>query len=108
MQYINHQTHTLYSIEGKPAHWRDIPVTSDPPDQWATPIVEDGKHVGWDHQTERYNLDKIQELKTLLSSTDHKVLPDYELKKNETKSSIKEQRKEWRRELRKLLEDVTS
>ena len=48
MQYINHQTHTLYSIEGKPAHWRDIPVTSDPPDPWAKPVVKDGKHVGWE------------------------------------------------------------
>jgi len=46
MQYINHQTHTLYS--GDRAHWRDIPVTSAPPDQWATPVVEDGNHVGWE------------------------------------------------------------
>jgi len=55
-----------------------------------------------------YNEQRVQELKTLLTRTDHKVLPDYEPKKNETKSSIKEQRKQWRRELRKLLEDVTS
>ena len=48
MQYINHKTHALYSIEGKPAHWRDIPVASEPPDQWAKPIVEDGEHVGWE------------------------------------------------------------
>ena len=46
MQYINHQTHTLYS--GDRAHWRDIPVASDPPDEWAKPVVEDGKHVGWE------------------------------------------------------------
>jgi len=46
MQYINHETHTLYS--GDRAHWRDIPVISDPPDQWAKPVVEDGKHVGWE------------------------------------------------------------
>ena len=46
MQYIDHQTHTLYS--GDRAHWRDVPVTSEPPDQWATPVVEGGEHVGWE------------------------------------------------------------
>ena len=46
MQYIAHDTHTLYS--GDRAHWRDIPVASDPPGPWAKPIVEDGKHVGWE------------------------------------------------------------
>ena len=46
MQYIDHEGGGIYS--GFRAHWKDIPVTSDPPDQWAKPVVENGKHVGWE------------------------------------------------------------
>ena len=47
MQYIDHRTFETY-FGPAPVHWRDILVTSDPPDPWATPVVEDGKHVGWE------------------------------------------------------------
>lgn len=46
MQYINHETHSLYS--GARAHWRDIPVTSDQPSPHHRPVVEAGAHVAWE------------------------------------------------------------
>jgi hypothetical protein len=43
--FIAHETHEFYY--GDRADWRDIPVASAPPDQWAKPIIEGGEHTGW-------------------------------------------------------------
>ena len=48
---------------------------------------------------------KIAELKKLLASTDHKVLPDYEFKNGNTLESVKKQRQNWRKQLRSLLQN---
>lgn len=52
----------------------------------------------------RNNRNKIRELKNFLKNTDHKVLPDYEVKQQENIEEIKEERKIKRRELRQLIE----
>ena len=49
-------------------------------------------------QTEKEMLQRIAELKKLLSESDFKVLPDYD----KDVSAIKSQRQEWRDELRSL------
>jgi hypothetical protein len=49
-------------------------------------------------QTEKETLQRIAELKKLLSESDFKVLPDYD----KDVIAIKTQRQEWRNELRTL------
>jgi hypothetical protein len=49
-------------------------------------------------QTEKETLQRIAELKKLLSESDFKVLPDYD----KDVIAIKAQRQEWRNELRTL------
>jgi hypothetical protein len=43
---------------------------------------------------------RISKLQELLSKTDHKVLPDYD----QDSTKVKEQRQQWREEIRKLKE----
>jgi hypothetical protein len=47
------------------------------------------------------NAKRVEELKSLLASTDYKVLPDYD----RTDDAVIAQRQAWRDEIRVLLED---
>ncbi|TVR07015.1 MAG: hypothetical protein EA385_14100 [Salinarimonadaceae bacterium] len=54
MQYIDHDTIEVYAAT-RPAHWRDIPVTSEQPSPDHAPLLEDipeppyRQHVGWEY-----------------------------------------------------------
>ena len=64
MQYIGHANSDTYSGD-KPAHWRDVPVTSDPPGPDHVPVLEDisvppyKRHVGWEHQPQPVTTDDV-------------------------------------------------
>lgn len=48
---------------------------------------------------------RLQELQKKLDSTDHKTFSDYDSKENENVEEIKSKRREWRREMRALLDE---
>ncbi|MFO7901137.1 MAG: hypothetical protein R6U98_00615 [Pirellulaceae bacterium] len=74
--YISHKTKTLYS--GDKAHWRDVPVEIERPDQYHSPVLESTddkfgsmKHTGWEVTPEGLERKK-QDLRNELEAIDVK------------------------------------
>lgn len=89
--YKDPKTNELYAFESDGSQDEFIPkhlvaITDKEADEIRKPSPEQVKK------------DRVWELKTLLSDTDYKVLPDYD----KPDEKVIEQRQAWREEIRKL------